>query len=117
MTTQLPLFDKKTAGEVRDNAIKRVGDNAQRAFMTCALISVKTVARIVPEFTTDEVVAHMVRAFPEVTTHEPRAWGAVMRQAVKEGWIANTHRVRASEMVSNHRRPKAIWASRILVER
>lgn len=111
---QMPLFNKRAAGEAREQAIQQVADNAHEEFMICALIAVSAIAHSLAEFTTDDVVAHMLKTYPEVTTHEPRALGAIMRQASQAGWIVNTRRVKASDMVSNHRRPKTVWASRLL---
>lgn len=111
--TEPTLFDQVAATEAREAAIEQVEQNAAEQFMHCALRSVYLVALHASqgtwEFTTDDVVAYMLEHYPEVTTHEPRAWGAVMRKAVTKGWIINTGRVRPSTMVSNHRRPKTIW--------
>jgi len=59
-------------------------------------------------FTTDDVLKLMDKA---VTTHEPKAWGAVMLRAAKIGWCETTDRYGPSDKTSSHRRPKRVWRS------
>lgn len=110
---QLTVFDLVRAAKHRDQAIDEVETHADEEWVDCALTAVRATAETLEEFTTDDCAHYLARVFPEVWTHETRAWGAVIRKAVKEGWIVNSGRMRKSTMVSNHRRPKTVWRSLI----
>jgi hypothetical protein len=43
--------------------------------------------------------------------HEPRALGALMREAARNGLIEATDRVRPSERPQCHMNPKRVWRS------
>lgn len=105
-------LDDELARRARDEAIARVGQNAQEAWRAAALDAVKQAARTHAEFTTDEVL-EIMRAQP-YATHEGRAWGAVMTQAARLGWIVKTGRVRKSAAVSRHYAEKAVWRSLLI---
>lgn len=107
------LFDPIASREAKNGAMARVEENADEEFRRRALEAVQVMARTRSEFTTDDAVEYLAKVYPEVSTHEPRAWGPIMRAAAREGWIVNTLQVRQSNMVSNHRRPKAIWRSEL----
>jgi len=59
-------------------------------------------------FTTDEVWA---RLDPDMRTHEPRAMGAMMRQAAKAGLITATDGYEQSTRPECHARPVRVWQS------
>ncbi len=44
-------------------------------------------------------------------THEPRALGAVFREAAKEGWLRKTDRVINTTRPESHHRPIRVWES------
>lgn len=113
MTDQPTLFDPDRSRQVRQDALDRVEANAHPDFKATASRAVRYMAGQMAEFTTDDVIQAMSLAYPNVYTHEPRAWGPIMRDAAREKLIANTGRVRESNMVLNHRRPKAVWRSLI----
>jgi len=74
-----------------------------------ALRAVRSVARRLSEFTTDEVAAELT----DWTIAEPRLLGPAMLRAQRAGWIVPTDRVRKTSNPAAHSRPKAIWQSRI----
>lgn len=92
-----------TAQQAATEAITRAGDNADPEWFAEALRIVCQLAVVYPEFTTDSVWERLG------TTREPRALGAVMRQAAASGVIAKTDRVRPSTRVKCHGRPVAVW--------
>lgn len=70
------------------------------------------VARSVEAFTTDRIEWELNRrGIPEPS--EPRAYGALMRSAARDGWISKSDRVVPSVIPRNHRRPKAVWNSKL----
>lgn len=91
----------------REEAIARVEENADLLWRAAALAAVYVTAVTHDELTTDDV------PLPGVTTHELRAWGAIMRQAQVAGWIVASDRHRLSSRAACHRRPKRVWLSRI----
>ena len=107
------MFDPDT-GETRlADALSRVDEHAHEEWKVRALEAVQAVARTHLQFTTDDTIAYMAARWPGVSTHEGRAWGAIMRRAAKEGWCYGTASYRPSEIASRHRGPKRIWASKI----
>lgn len=96
-----------------DEAIERVERHANENWTAAAFGVVVWVAERRPEFTTDPVWAVLERRYPDVQTHEPRALGAVIKKAVREGVIEATDRTHKSVRPECHRNPKAIWRSLI----
>lgn len=94
-----------TAQEAATEAITRSGDNADPEWFAEALRIVCQLAVVLPDFTADAVWERLG------TTREPRALGAVMRQAAASGVIVKTDRVRPSRRVECHGRPMAVWTS------
>ena len=91
---------------VRDEAIAQVAAGADVRFMALALDAVKRCAESTPEFTTDACVLLCA-----MTAKEPRAWGAVMTRAQRDGIVERTDRTRESDNPTNHRRPMRVWRS------
>jgi len=103
------------AESARDEAIAQVEANADREWKTAALNAVRWLAANRVEFTSDDVwrlLPHQSAA----TTHEPRALGAVMRKAARDGLVRKTDRVVNSTRVECHARPVAVWQSLIWKE-
>jgi hypothetical protein len=71
---------------------------------------VKHLARMRPEFTTDDVWEHLFQNDLPMP-HEPRALGAVMVAAARARIIAPTDRYTPSARPECHRRPVKIWRS------
>lgn len=95
--------------EVQDEALKRVEAHADTAWKRAATRAVYLCAKQHPYFTTDDVWD----LIPDnVTTHEPRALGAVMRKAVGAGWIRAADKAPIkSKRVSRHAGPMSVWES------
>lgn len=91
------------AAEARDRAIDIVEANMPNDWREEASRIIFRLARTCDEFTTDEVWAGLSQP------PEPRALGAVMRQAQRDGWIRPTDRVRNSVRVECHARPVRVW--------
>lgn len=96
----------------KTEAMDRVERNANDDWKTQAYTCVIGCAVRHEEFSTDDVWKRLTELW-RAKTHEPRAMGAVMRQAARDGAITKTDRVRPSIMRSNNQRPVAIWRSRL----
>ena len=95
---------------VTNSAVKRVHDNADPLWLENALTAVRYCATTHREFTTDDVWAYLI-SIGQDKQREPRALGAVMRQAKTLGIIEVTDRTRVSERVVCHQNPKRVWRS------
>lgn len=119
MTAQLTLDGHaRTPAEVEgDRAIERVArGRTTPEWFGHAHKAVRRVARSLDTFTTDDVwceleVGARIRGF-DPAPPEPRAMGAVMRWAVREGWCVATEDYRRSERPECHARPLLVWRSR-----
>ena len=93
---------------VTDKAIQAAGDHADPGWTANTLKVVRHLAQRGRSFTTDDVWA-----FLEVTGHaqvrEPRAMGAVMRDARNRRIIRSTGTYRKSTRTECHGRPVMIW--------
>ena len=97
--------DLFTGPELRDAALARVAAHADPDFMAAALAAVERVAATRDEFTTDHVWVEIGTA----QTHERRAMGAVMRQAMRLKIVAPTTLFRPSDQAQCHGRPMRVW--------
>ena len=109
MTDQPSLFDEPLAIALVEEAIERVGLNADQqwakeAYKVVILLSLNRM-----DFTTDHVWEWMNELHPALTTHEPRAMGAVMRKASSDRLCVPTERYSKSLRPECHRRPIRIW--------
>lgn len=93
----------------RDEAIARVERHAAPDWKAEAWDAVQVVAARAEEFTTDEVWAELAQRRNGASTHEPRAMGAIMRNAEAAGLIEPTERWRLSDRAACHRRPMRVW--------
>ena len=84
--------------------IGRARDGADPEWYAAAM---RAVRRRVGEFTTDDVWQEL-DGFGYVTS-EPRAMGAVMRQAALDGVVVATDRYRKSIRPECHARPVRVW--------
>ena len=106
-------FDHDAARVARDGAIATVDDAASEAWKEAALAAVRYVCERRAQFTTDAVWFVLDRTAVDAP-NEPRAMGAIMRQAVAAGWCAPVpDQTRKSVRVACHRRPLQVWESRI----
>lgn len=113
-TTQPSIFDAPAAIAARDDAIDRADTYADDAWKRAAIASLRRVAQRTELFIVDELWAEMEAAHPGLTTHEPRALGAVMLAAQKRGWIEQTDSYAPSSRPSCHRNPRKVWRSKIV---
>ena len=93
-----------------DEAVARVGRNADRDWLKAARLAVIEASVRHVEFTTDEVWAVLSR--DGFATHERRALGAVMRSVAAEGVVEPTDRYRPSSRPESHARPVRVWRGR-----
>lgn len=108
-------FNADRAEQAKNQALGWVDEHTDAIWKDAAWQALTHIASRVPEFTTDRVWYELerMRVGPP---REPRALGAVMRNAAKSGMIAKTDRVHTSVRVANHRRPIAVWESLIFRE-
>lgn len=92
-------------------AINQAEDNADADWYAEALWAVLWLAKRKDYFTTDDVWEAMANI--EATTHEPRAIGAVMRQASRDGQCTPTDYYNKSTRRACHSRPLRVWKSLI----
>ena len=97
-----------TATQARDEAITRVQWNADPEWFRHALIVVYSLAMAKQTFTTDDVWAALGS---EITIAEPRAMGAVMRMAARDGICITTRHYTNSTRRMCHARPLRVWQS------
>jgi len=113
MRNSAVIFDIKRGRELREEAISAVRKHAHEQWKKDAFTAVIAVALKHDEFTTDRVWKKLAEDCPDSYTHEPRAMGAIMRDAGKEEICIRTNRVEDSARVSCHLRPLAVWRSLI----
>ena len=97
------------AVQATDAAIARVDAAAQADWKAAALDAIRYLADRRSEFTTDAVWEVLARRHPEVTTHDNRAMGAVLRHARSEGLVEPTDAFHISVRPECHRCPKRVW--------
>lgn len=99
----LDMFDPEGAQRAKDEAIDRVEQNADQRWLHNARIAILNLARSGGTFTTDDLWATLRQP------HEPRAMGAAIRAAVRDGIIHPTGDYRPSRRVACHGRPLRVW--------
>ena len=97
--------------ESKDEAINRVEANANAEWRVAAYKACCLCAQQWIELSTDDVWELMDALFPDCQTHEPRAMGAIMRQAARAGKIEASGEYFKSRRPQCHGRPVAIWDS------
>jgi hypothetical protein len=98
-----------TPQEARDAALERVEAAAHEEWLIAAADAVTYLAAMYEEFDADAIWALLRQS--EHTTHEPRAMGAVLRNAARDGMIAPTDRWVQSRRTACHGRPIRVWRS------
>jgi hypothetical protein len=106
---QPSLFDEPLAIALAEQAIERVGLNADQLWAIEALKIVEMLSIERHDFTTDDVWEWMNQLHPTMTTHEPRAMGAIMRKASQSRLCVPTERYINSMRPECHRRPLRVW--------
>jgi hypothetical protein len=94
-----------------EDALAEVEENADKKWKNAALAQIRYLCVSRDEFTADDVWDRLDML--PVATKEPRALGAIMRRAVKEGWMRSTEKFVKSRRVESHRRPIVTWQSRL----
>ncbi len=110
-TTDMFADDKKLGDLLKEVAIARVA-TAHSKWVDVAMVAVRIIAERRGEFTTD-AVWHVLERAGIVTAIEPRAMGAAMRRASREGVCVPTPRTSKSVRPACHRRPLQVWRSLI----
>ena len=103
------LFDAAAASEARDEAVERVGRHANGEWRARAGQIIATLARKQPSLTTDDVWREI--AGEAVETHDPRAMGSAIQDAVRAGLIQGSATWVPSDRVACHKRPLRVWSS------
>jgi hypothetical protein len=104
---KLNLFKHSKSTESTTEAINRAAAHASTIWMHEAAKIVVKLAQSATSFTTDQVHAELAKL--DVTTPEPRALGAVMLQAIRDGIIIPTGQYRKSTRRICHKRPMAVY--------
>jgi hypothetical protein len=100
--------------KARDDAIARAGAHAEAQWRECCRAAIEFVAATHAEFTSDDVWDVLRKFFdPVPTTHEPRALGAIMRQAERDAICVPLSKWRLSKRPQCHRRPVRVWWSNL----
>ena len=110
MNHQPSLFDVPAGIAARDKALAQVEANADPAWKIHARTAIEFLAKTRHEFTTDDVWQHLADRHQE-GPREPRALGAMMTTAARDGWIMPTDRYVPSARPDCHRRPIKVWRS------
>lgn len=90
-------------------AIEQAGANSPKEWQARVLDAVRKLAQGQEEFTADDVW----KVVPDWTVVEPRALGAVMRQAQRDGVCITTNRFVTSRR--RHGAPIRVWRSLLVV--
>ena len=92
-------------------AIDTVEANAHEQWLDVAYAVLYELALTRDYFTSEDVTDFMRARYPDVTTHEPRAMGAVIRRGKRDGIIAPTQRFTTSRATNSNAYPKRVWGS------
>lgn len=102
------FFNPEGGQKDRDEAIERVGGNAEPAWKGASLDIGYELARPKTWFSTDEIWRGLsVRGIEP--PHEPRSMGWVMTKLQKDGVIEPGDDMRPSAIRKCHHRPKRMW--------
>lgn len=100
---------QQLALDAADEAVVQVDEHAPDSWIDRALQAVRDVAIRHQFFTTDAVWDKLGRDIGE-----PRAMGAVMRRAQKQGVCEATQRYQASHRTERHGGPMRVWRSLVV---
>lgn len=104
------------ATELRDEGIAKADAAAKEDWKASAIAAVYVAAQTHDRFTTTAVWALLAKDASITPTREPRAMGAIMRKAQKNGWIEPTDKFLNTNRASRHRAPVRIWRSLLYKE-
>lgn len=94
-------------------AIDTVEDNAHEQWLDVAYAVLYELALTRDYFTSEDVTDFMRARYPDVTTHEPRAMGAVMRRGKRDGIVASTDRSVWSRSPNSNAYLSRVWRSEL----
>ena len=106
-------FSLDHALQARERAISQVDSRVDSRWKQAALSAIWRIADRWPTLTTDNVWLLLADSEWSHLPIDPRAMGAIMREAQRRGWIAPTAEWKASVRVVNHARPIRVWRSLI----
>lgn len=101
------MLDGSEGDRLRDEALKRVEENAHNEWKKAAIAALEQVCRENEYFTSDDLAEKMGDNRPR----EPRAFGAMILYAPRNGWAEATGRHIRSAQPSTHRSPRTVWRS------
>lgn len=90
------------------DALERVERNAAEDWKTAARAAVGYLCTRSDPFTTDDAWS-LLTAWDVPATHEPRAMGAIIREASRSGLIVKTGDYVESKRPESHCRPLPVW--------
>ena len=102
-----PFVIHDEAVKAQSAAIKRAEQAADAEWRYRALDALYHLALGQPDLIANDLWNHVEKP------REPRATGALMKQAAKRGWIAPTERFVSVPSVSRHAAPVRVWRSLI----
>lgn len=97
--------------ELAARAIAQAEANAKNEWKTWASRAVWEVANMKEYFTTDDIWAFLDQI--EVTTHDPRALGGIMRTVARKGWCQRDGRHVHTKRPVGHARPIPVYLSNL----
>lgn len=113
MLEQESFFDPDPGATLRDEALDRVELNADERWILVARGILVQIATRNSRFTADDVAEKLLESVPEITTHEPRAMGAVFRWAHREKIAEPTPDYVPTRRAQGHKGPRRVWKSLI----
>jgi len=93
------------AEDAKAKALAEVEANADAEWKAAAMTAVQSVAIDRAVFAADDVWERLEKHWPDVHTHEHRAMGAVMRNAMSRRWCIPAGTYRKSGRLEQKRRP------------
>lgn len=99
----------KSSQQAKERAIAAAEAHANEQWRETAFVCVWRVARGRRFLTTDHVWLELIEQ--PVATHEPRAIGAIMQRAMREGMVKPTFSYWPSKRARCHGRPVRVWES------
>ena len=103
--------------QITDEAIERAKKHANKEWLSNAIRLGEALAYETERFTSDDLWFAMERWCPDLSTHDNRAMGVVMRQLKYHKIIRATTLYTQSRRVSRHSAPIRIWMSRVVKPR
>jgi hypothetical protein len=110
MYTQISIEDPPVY-ETVPQVLARVELHASSEWKQCYKHALSVVCGTRRFFTADDVADVMKEMYPDVTTHDKRAAGAMLKNAARDGWCKKTGRYLTCTRENQHACPKAEWES------